>query len=265
MDTETIDQKLATEGVQVGVLHVHSDYSPDGRDSLESLYEWAADRNISFLGLTDHAEDFELDLWEDFVEHCRELSTDRVRLIPGLEFRFRGFTGLHLLALGLREWITPQTPAEFIDSASRAAGLTIVAHPVLPRYHIPNVVLDGIDAIEIWNASYNTRYLPDTRAIRLLHQVRLARPGVVGTAGLDQHDRANDRQTRVLVSATATDPIAEVKAGRFTNVGRTMRFDAQATIHPAALGALSVARVAFDGMERIQDRVARVLTGSRSV
>ena len=40
----------------VGVVHVHSDYSADGRDSLEQLRAFALERGIAFIGLTDHAE-----------------------------------------------------------------------------------------------------------------------------------------------------------------------------------------------------------------
>ena len=58
---------------------------------------------------------------------------------------------------------------------------------------------DCIDAVEVWNASYNTRYLPDPRAIALLHVVQRTRPAVVGVAGLDQHDAGNDRRTRVVL------------------------------------------------------------------
>src|SRR5919108_681346 len=183
----------------LGIIHVHSDYSRDGLDPLEQLRDWGLERGLAFIGLTDHAEDFDEELFGAYATRCRELSDDRLRLIPGLEFRFAGYRGLHLLALDLTRWITPVTPAEFISQSQGAAGCTILAHPVLADYRVPDAVLDGIDAVEVWNASYNTRYLPDPRAIRLLHAVRRIRPEVVGTVGLDQHDRRNDREVRVLV------------------------------------------------------------------
>jgi predicted metal-dependent phosphoesterase TrpH len=246
---------------RVGAIHIHSSYSHDGRDTLDRLRDFALERGIAFLGLTDHAEDMACEVWEEYVEHCRDLSDDRVSLIPGLEFRFAGYTGLHLLALGLSRWIEPRTPAEFIEQAGEAARFTIVAHPVLAQHRIPDEVRAGIDAIEVWNASYNTRYLPDPRSIRILHQIRRVRPTVVGTVGLDQHDCRNDRETRVIVSRAGSDPLAELEAGRFVNVGRTMRFDAAASITPVRLGLLSTARWMFDRVERAQDRVMRALRG----
>ncbi len=197
------------------------------------------------------------------MAECRALSDERVALLPGLEFRFAGHPGLHLLALALTRWIAPRTPREFIALAGAAAGLTVVAHPVLARYRLPDVVLAGIDAIEVWNATYNTRYLPDPRAIAILHELRVARPEVVGTAGLDQHDRRNDRRTRVLVAAAAADPIAELRAGRFTNRGCTLDFDAAVTMTPLQLRALVLTRWAFDRIERTQERVVRALRGAQ--
>ena len=242
---------------RVGVIHIHSDYSRDGSDSLELLREWALERGIAFIGLTDHAEDFDEELFGAYADRCRELSDERLRLVAGLEFRFARYTGLHLLALGLTRWIRPATPREFIEQSHGVAGCTILAHPVLSGYRVPDAVRDGIDAIEVWNASYNTRYLPDPRAIELLHLLRRRRPEVVGTAGLDQHDSRNDREVRVVVHGAGPDPIAELKAGRFTNVGRTMRFDSEVGWSPLRLRALSITRWAFDRVERTQERLMR--------
>ncbi|HEU4564084.1 MAG TPA: PHP domain-containing protein [Gemmatimonadaceae bacterium] len=242
-------------GGRVGIIHVHSAYSHDGLDSLESLRDFALARGIAWVGLTDHAEDLDPARFDEMVSECEALSDQRVRLIPGLEYRFAGHTGLHLLALGLSRWIEPATPEAFVREARGAARFTIVAHPVLARYRIPAAVLDGIDAIEVWNAAYNTRFLPDPRAIRILHALRARRPEVVGTAGLDQHDARNDRETRVIVAEGEQDPLAALRAGRFVNVGRTMRFDPGVALPPSGLEALTAARWLLDRAERVQHHV----------
>ena len=248
-----------TNLVRVGVVHVHSHFSHDCRDSLERLREFALERGISFIGLTDHAEDLEDDDFDLLTGACRTLSDERVELIPGLEFRFPGYSGLHLLALGLRRWITPGTPADFMRQTLGVAEFTIVAHPVLPDYRVPEEVRAGIDAIEVWNASYNTRYLPDPRAIRLLHEMRRTRPEVVGIAGLDQHDASNDRGTRVILEpGTMGEPLAALKAGRFTNQGVTMRFEAAAPFGPTRLGALQGLRFGLDVVNAVHERAVRL-------
>lgn len=248
----------------LGVVHVHSNYSHDGRDSLASLAKFAADRGLGFVGMTDHAEDFSEARWHDYVAECAAASTDGVRLIPGLEFRFAGFRGLHLLAFGLTRWIEPTTPDEFIQLAAAASRFTAVAHPILASYEIPASVRAGIDAVEVWNATYNTRYLPDPRSFRLLHEMQRARPSIVCVAGLDQHDASNDRETRVLVRADdANDPLGALKAGHFENRGRTMHFGAVTGLAGARLVLLQVVRWCYDFVERVQDLMVRALRSRR--
>lgn len=250
---------------RVGAIHVHSDYSRDGRDSLERLREFALERGIAFVALTDHAEDIGADRFDDYLTHCRTVSDSHVSLIPGLEYRFDGFPGMHLLALGLTRWIDPRTPDDFVTQARDVAMLTVAAHPVLARYRLAGPVIDSIDAIEVWNASYNTRYLPDPRAIRLLHTLRRTRPEIVGTAGLDQHDARNDRATRVVLDDLDGDPLAALKAGRFVNVGRTMRFGPTVDWGRFRLAMLALARFLLDCVERVQERLARRPVSTRTL
>ena len=248
-----------SESGRLGIIHVHSEYSHDGRDSIAALHQFALARGIGFIGLTDHAEDFEPDRYVALQQECAAVSDARVRIIAGLEYRFNGFPGLHLLALGLSKWIAPRTPADFIRQTAGVAGFTIMAHPVLPNYEMPDEVRAGIDAIEVWNASYNTRYLPDPRAIRLLHQINATRPEVVGTAGLDQHDARNDRGTRVLLLEETSDPLAALRAGRFVNRGATCSFDSHASFSQLSMTGLWGARTALDLVNLVHERVMRTV------
>lgn len=246
---------------RLGILHVHSDYSHDGQDTLEGLAELSRARGIGFVGLTEHAEDLDAEVYAEYLLHCAKVTAaSGVMLIPGLEFRFPGFKGMHLLAFGVSRWIAPATPRDFLRLAAEAARFTMAAHPVLFRHELPEEVAAGIDAIEIWNASYNTRWLPDPKAISLLRRVRRRRPEVVGIAGLDQHDARNDRQARVRLfgEAPLAEPLLELKAGRFENVGRTMRLGASEPLGGAALGLLTLVRWGFDGVERTQEALFRL-------
>lgn len=251
-------QGMTRASAQVGVIHVHSSYSHDCVDTPEQLRDFALERGIAFVGLADHAEDLGPERFNDYVRHCRAVSDVDVKVIPGLEYRFDGFAGMHLLALGLEQWISPTTPSQFIAQTRGLAKCTIAAHPLLADYRLPPAVAAGIDAVEVWNASYNTRYLPDPRAIQLLHRIRRTRPEVVGTVGLDQHDCRNDRQTRVIVDGGESDPLAALKAGRFRNVGRTMTFGPTVEWNAPRLAALSLARWALDRVERVHGRIAQL-------
>lgn len=252
--------RTLTPDARVGVVHVHTDYSHDGKDSIERLRDFALERGIAFVGLTDHAEDLSAAQYDELVARARAASDDDVSIIPGLEYRFDGYSGLHLLALGLSRRIDPATPEEFAIQAGAAARFTIAAHPGLFRYDMPDSVARTIDAIEVWNAAYNTRYLPDPAAVRLLERVRTRRPEIVGIAGLDQHDSRNDRGTRViLLDPEPRDPLAELKAGRFVNRGGTMEFAAKKPFGPLGLAALTGLRLGLDAVNFLHERGARAL------
>jgi hypothetical protein len=239
-----------------GAIHMHSDYSHDGLDSLEMLREACISRGIRWVGMTDHAEDLDPEVFAEYRANCAALSDDTFKFIPGLEFRFAGFRGVHLFAVDLREWIQPRTLEEFFDQTAAAARFTVLAHPVLCRYAIPPIVLDRIDAIEIWNTNYNTRYLADPRAIALYQDLHARRPEVVATVGLDQHDSRNDRGVRTLISPEDfADPASALRAGRFSTIGRNANFDSRATVSPSALRQLRLERFALDSVNKIHDRM----------
>ena len=84
-----------------GAIHMHSDYSHDGLDSLENLREVCITRGIRWVGLTDHAEDLDEEVFGEYLAHCVSLSDNEFTFIPGLEFRFAGFRGVHLFAVGI--------------------------------------------------------------------------------------------------------------------------------------------------------------------
>lgn len=242
-----------------GAIHIHSSYSHDSSDTLETLHARCLERGIRFLGMSDHAEDFNKQIFEKYRKHCASVSDGNVKIIPGLEFRFAGLKGMHIFALDLKEWIDPKTPQEFFEQTRENATLTVLAHPVLPKYSIPDVVLTHVDAIEVWNAGYNTRYLPDPKAIDLYKKVSSVRDSIVATVGLDQHDSTNDRELRIALPSVTDDPIAAIKRGQFKNVGKTMSFDSRAEFSKSALRALKVARFGLDLVERAQERTMKKL------
>lgn len=241
----------------LGAVHVHTAYSHDGRDSIAEIAEWARKAGLAFVAITDHAEDFDAAAFDRLRAECIEESRDGLEIIPGLEFRFPGHTGFHLLACGLAQWIEPTTPEEFLSMARAHAQLLIAAHPVIWRNVYPLSLLGQFDAIEVWNATYNTRYLPDPAAVRTVRALRSAGATTLAIVGLDQHDRRNDRGTRVEIDANGPTPLLALRSGAFTNIGVTMRFAPTVSWSPLHQSSLQVARTVWDTIERVQDRVAR--------
>lgn len=240
----------------VGALHVHSDYSHDSIDSLEQLRDVSVQRGIAWIALTDHAEHLDQYVFDEYLGHCTSLSDDEFRFIPGLEFRFPHHRGMHLLALDVTRWMSPSTPEEFFDQAEEAAGFTVLAHPMLCRYTLPPVVEQRVDAVEVWNAKYNGRHLPDPGAIALHHAIAERRPDLLATVGLDQHDSHADGGVRIALHAgTNMALIAALHAGEFTNTGHSLAFDARAALPHGAMRSLRRRRRALDAVTSVRDRM----------
>ena len=243
-----------------GAIHMHSDYSHDGLDSLEALRDACIARNIRWVGLTDHAEDFDPETFDIYRSHCAATSDDQFTFIPGLEFRFAGYRGIHLLAIGVSAWMEPHTFEDFFAQAGHAARFTVLAHPILCHYAVPQIVLDQVGAIEIWNTNYNTRYLPDPCAIELYHAAHDQRPDLLATVGLDQHDSRSDRGVRTLVSdSDMADPIAALTQGRFRTTGRSTSFDSVASITASDFRRLRLKRKLLDAAGFVHDRAIRAI------
>jgi len=103
-------------------LHVHSEHSPDGRSSVDSLVAALPGAGIQGLALTDH---------NSVAGHrrLRELARERLslRLLVGVEVSTQEG---HLLAYGLEESPPPQRPvAETIDWVEAHGGVPVLAHP----------------------------------------------------------------------------------------------------------------------------------------
>ena len=255
--------KVAVGASATGIIHVHTAYSHDGRDSIADLASWARERGIAFVAITDHAEDLDEQRWMSLVDECRMHSGDDLTLFPGLEFRFDGFPGLHLLACGLRRWITPATPVEFIADAEGVCDLTVGAHPGIWRRACPTDVLKALNAVEVWNGGYNTRYLPDPIAMEMVQDLQKMGSGTVATVGPDQHDRRNDKELRIVVRSAAAQALTAIREGRFKNHGKTMAFGSRLDSMDLTLPLLRVARMSLDLLSKVQDRMVRLLRRAR--
>jgi predicted metal-dependent phosphoesterase TrpH len=164
-------------------LHVHTNYSSDGHDSVERIIEVARARGLDGLAICDHNTMAGVRAARDYVA-AHDLD---FLIIPGLEVTT---SQGHLLVLGLEEGVKrDMTATETIRAVrhyehERAQSIVIIApHPYHPfRHSIGNICTDPeIEAIEVFNSRYFTG-LGNLRAQRTAK-----RAGKIAVSGSDAH------------------------------------------------------------------------------
>lgn len=133
-------------------LHIHSKYSEDGSGEISELLDFAIEKDLDAIAITDH------DTLEGNKE-AQQLSEDRdIFIIPGQEVTTKDG---HLLVLGINEEIEPhQGLRETLDLIEEEGGFTIAPHPFHRYRHGIGGGLkrnyEKIDAIEVFNSRYIT-------------------------------------------------------------------------------------------------------------
>jgi hypothetical protein len=123
-----------------GIIHCHSKFSHDSKGTYEEILSAAKAAKVDFVCITDHPPEGDPGL--SLREGWRGLR-DGVLFIQGHEL-----AGTNLLALGIREPVEGESPADRIDHIRRQGGVSIVSHPEEVTDWEPYL---GADGMEIYN------------------------------------------------------------------------------------------------------------------
>jgi len=183
-------------------LHVHSSFSPDGRDGVDRFVELAARAGVNGFALTDH---------NSVAGHSRlaELSRSHpeLRLIPGVEV---STAQGHLLAYGVTEVPPRGRPvAETIDWVNDHGGVPVLAHPFRWVHGVGGSAggTVKVPAVEILNGHNGPRPNRSARA--------LAADRALGTTGgSDAHDATELGRAWTTFPEDADSPDALIEALR---------------------------------------------------
>ena len=177
-------------------LHVHSEYSYDGRDPVELIVAQAAAVGIDALAITDH-DDFRA-----AAELRRLAPAAGIVPIPGMEVTSAAG---HVLALGIDDPIPAGLSFDAtVEAISAAGGISVVPHPFQRSRHgvaarVDPASMTVADAIEV----YNSRLLTgrsNRRAARFARRCDIAQ-----TAGSDAHIAEMVGQAVTIVDTPAMD------------------------------------------------------------
>ncbi len=179
-----------------GIIHVHSNYSYDGYHTISEIAEWGKKRGYSFICMSEHSETFDEKKMLNYVEECKNVSTSGLLIIPGIEFSCNN--GLHILGLGIKEFIHSSEPVEIVQFIKEQNGLIIIAHPSRYNYQIPLNLIGYVNGIEIWNAAYDGRFIPNPDSIALFRKID-RRYAFFAYGGLDFHKISDNFNIEIIV------------------------------------------------------------------
>jgi len=99
-------------------LHIHSNFSNDGKSTVEEILAAASERGLGCVAITDH---------NSFEAYSFAKDNGKIIVIPGIEVSSKDG---HILAYGIdRDIPRDMTIKETIDAIHKAGGVAFAAHP----------------------------------------------------------------------------------------------------------------------------------------
>jgi predicted metal-dependent phosphoesterase TrpH len=130
-------------------LHIHSEYSPDSRSSIEAILKQAQEAGLDGIAITDHNSVQSFFVASQLAE---DLGLDLI-IVPGAEI---STSEGHLIALGTRNLLPSGLSAvDTIEHAHDNGGIAVAPHPyAFFRKGIRNLQAKRLDAVETYNSKH---------------------------------------------------------------------------------------------------------------
>jgi len=213
----------------IGMLHVHTIFSYDGKIGIEELWKKARKEGLSFIVLADHVETLlERKNIGKFLEKVEGYDSFPF-IIPGFEYTCS--PRVHLLAIGIKGIVENyKDPVHLIESTHREGGLVIWGHYDFKLKECDIEILSKVDGVEIWNRKYDgtMSFLPYKG--RLFNLIRNSyNNNLKMYNGTDIHSFSH--WSRILVTMQAVSSRAEImnalRVGNFEIVNKYIHISAR--------------------------------------
>jgi len=193
-----------------GIIHVHSNFSYDGHHSVDEIAQFARGRGYSFVGMSEHSDTLNAEKVALCVEECQRVSSPDCLIIPGIEFSCEN--NLHLIGLGVQHYTDSKDPLLISQFIQQEGGVAIIAHPKRYNYCLPLELAGTLHGIEIWNAGYDGRFVPNDRSLNLLKDFRKRKGSLLAFAGQDLHRITHHPHVEVVARCEHLEKASILKA-----------------------------------------------------
>jgi hypothetical protein len=176
-------EKIAVKAMS----HIHSDWSYDGAWSLADIASFFYKIGCRVVLLSEHDATFSDDKWQQYQEACRQFSSDKILLFPGIEYSDPD-NAVHIIVWGISTFLGKGQPLlKTLQNANEQGGYCVLAHPSRREAWrlLDPAWLPLLQGLEIWNRKADG-FCPSKAALTLLNNY----PHLASLVGLDFH-RAN--------------------------------------------------------------------------
>lgn len=193
-----------------GLLHVHSNFSYDGKNSIEELKFWGKTQNLNFIILTEHDNDFDALKFKKYQDECIKQSSDDLIFIAGIEYSFGSKRHIHISVFGVNEFIKTNNTLEdiprFLKYVAAQGGLSVLNHPKSITSEVKDIDFSALFGVELWNTKSDFLYSPDPRTNKFIKS-KLRNKAIFTTS--DIHEIPNKEYAEI-VSEEAISNTASV-------------------------------------------------------
>ena len=211
-----------------GIIHVHSDFSYDGQHSLKEIAVFAKKRGYHFVGMSEHSDTFNEEKMAEYLKECQKVSSPDCLIIPGIEFTCD--QNLHLIGLGVENYIDSKDPFVVARHIHEQNGVTIIAHPSRSDYQLPINLASAVDGIEVWSVAYDGRFVPNNHSLNLIKKMRKENVSIIAFGGQDLHRIMDNCNVEITVSGNGGSRLTilhALKEGHFTVSNFYFRLDSR--------------------------------------
>jgi hypothetical protein len=177
--------EAGAKSVIKAACHVHSEWSYDGKWSLDKLVREFGRRGYRALLMTEHDRGFTQDRLLEYRDVCAQRSSDQVLVVPGIEYS-DAENMVHVLVWGPLPFLGEgRSTSELLPKVRQYNGLAVLAHPSRRnawQLFDPAWSVDLL-GIEMWNRKTDG-WAPSRTAPDLLKNKNL-----LPFVGLDFHTR----------------------------------------------------------------------------
>lgn len=228
--------------------HVHSDWSYDGRWSLEQIASEFGRRGYNAVLVAEHDRGFDAGRCEAHRAACTAASTATCLLVAGIEYSDPR-NAVHIPVWGEIPFLGEGLETdELLRRVDEAGGLAVLAHPARREAfkRIDPAWMCQLLGVELWNRKYDG-YAPNRLAAELIAN----HPSLLPFVALDFHTPRQFHPLAMLVECDGPVSAREIFAAM-----RERRAQPTAFGLPALNLAHGAAWPAMYGLERVRRSVA---------